>query len=240
MMTHRSSFPDSYSPLTSSIGFIRAPLEDVVGALSDWRSQIHGHASVEDLHGSLKENLYRLEPLTGGVRPRELVVSTRNPEWTALFDCGIQGGDQTTTVGFLCSEMQVHGVVVTSIPDVPASAGVERYGARQFEMFGPLRTEFLNYVRTVSVVRDGQRWRFDAAGTVQDFEDVAAYSSRRVADRLTPQMLVRYSAALGLRPFEEDFYTSPSALIVSSISVPPGGLSMTLAAARTWAGIAAP
>src|SRR5215471_1575801 len=28
----------------------------------------------------------------------------------------------------------------------------------QFEMFGPLRTEFLNYVRTVSSTFDGSRW----------------------------------------------------------------------------------
>ena len=231
---------DRFAPVTSSIGFLRASLHDVAEALRRWRFDIHGASSVDCLDGGLTDNVRRLEPLTGGVRPRELLVATGNPEWTALFDCGIQGGDQTTTVGYLSRTMLVQGVVVVSIPDVPPTAGkVERFGARQFEMFGPVATDFLNYVRTISVVRDGPRWRFDANGTMQDFEDGEAYKRRKVADRLTSSMLSQYAAALGLSPFDVDFYSGPSALVSNSASPPAGALVLPISEARQRLGIAA-
>lgn len=229
---------DEFAPVTSSIGFLRAPIRDAAEALRRWRSDIHGAASVAWVDGGLEGNLHRLEPLTGGVRPRELLVATGNPEWSALFDCGVQGGDQTTTVGYLSRTMLTQGVVVVSIPDVPAGTGsTERFGARQFEMFGPLATDFLNYVRTLSLVRDGARWRFDANGTVQDFEDVEAYKRRRMTERLTPPMLSQYASALGLAPFDAGFYTGPSALVTNSASPPAGALVLGISEARRRLGI---
>ncbi len=112
-----------------------------------------------------------------------------------------------------------------------------RYGARQFEMFGPIATSFLNHVRAVSLVRDGERWRFDAAGTVQDFEDVEAYERRRIADRFTSSMLVDYAAALGLRPFEEEFFPGPCALVRNPAVPPPNAVVLSLRDAQRRAGI---
>jgi hypothetical protein len=177
----------------------------------------------------LLANITALEPLTGGVRPRELVVATANPEWTAIFDCGVQGGDPTTTIGYLARTLKVQGVALASIPDVPAGSDQPlRYGARQFEMFAPIRTDFINYVRTVSLVKDGTRWRFDANGTVQDFEDVEAYSRRKATDRFTSAMLVDYAAALGLRPFEEDFFPGPCVLVRNPSVPPPNGFVLSI------------
>ena len=220
------------------MGFLRAPLDVVAEGLVAWRRRIHGSATLEPLGGGFQANVSALEPLTTGVRPRELVVSTRNPEWTAVFDCGIQGGDPVSTVGHLARSLKLYGVVVASIPDVPAAAGQPpRYGARQLEMFGPLATDFINYVRTISVVRDGDRWRFDANGTVQDFEDLDAYSRRKVADRFTPTMLAEYAAALGLSPFDDDFFPGPCALVSNSAVAPPGLLVLSIKEAQRRAGI---
>jgi hypothetical protein len=229
---------DRYAPVTSSLGFLRAPLGEVSAALHQWRSKIHGSAELIHLGGGLRENVGRLEPLTGGVHPRELLVATRSSEWTAVLDCGVQGGDQVTTVGYLARTLLCQGVVVASIPDSEGGGGVpERLGARQFEMFGPVATDFINYVRTISLVRDGSRWRFDTAGTVQDFEDVGAYQRRKVVERFTPAMLTEYASALGLEPFQADFYPGPSALVVSPETPPPGALVLTIAEAQRWAGI---
>lgn len=153
-----------------------------------------------------------------------------------MLDCGVQGGDQVTTVGYLARTLLCQGVVVASIPDSEGGGGVpERLGARQFEMFGPVATDFINYVRTISLVRDGSRWRFDTAGTVQDFEDVGAYQRRKVVERFTPAMLTEYASALGLEPFQADFYPGPSALVVSPETPPPGALVLTIAEAQRWA-----
>ncbi|GAA3565158.1 hypothetical protein GCM10022197_21120 [Microlunatus spumicola] len=229
---------DAYAPITSRIGFLRAPLDEAAEGLRAWRAEIHGSARAEPLAGGLPDALGRLEPLTGGVRPRELLVATADPGWTAVFDCGVQGGDQTTTVGFLARRLMVQGVVVLSIPDRKASPGVpDRFGGRQLELFAPIATDFLNYVRTVSVVRDQTRWRFDANGTVQDFEDEDAYRRRKVADRFSPELLVAYAAALGLRPFDADFYPGPAVLVTNPATPPPGAAVVSLAEARRATGL---
>lgn len=229
---------DAYAPITSRIGFLRAPLDEAAEGLRAWRAEIHGSARAEPVSGGLVAALARLEPLTGGVRPRELLVATADPGWTAVFDNGVPGGDQTTTVGFLARRLRVQGVVVLSILDRPASAGVpDRFGGRQLELFAPVATEFLNYLRTISVVRDRNRWRFDANGTVQDFEDEAAYARRTIADRFTPEMLVAYAAALGLRPFDADFYAGPAVLVTNPAVPPPGAAVVTLAEARRALGL---
>lgn len=230
---------DLFAPVTSAMGFLRAPLEVVVDGLVAWRRGVHGSADREALSGGIRANVAAIEPLTGGVRPRELVVSTEGGEWTALFDCGVQGGDPRTTVGYLARTLKVHGVAVVSIPDVRASGGRSvRYGARQFEMFGPIATGFLNHIRSISLVKDGERWSFDAHGTVQDFEEVEMYGRRRLADRFTSSMLVAYAGALGLRPFEEDFFPGPCVLVRNPAVPPPGALVLSLHEAQRRAGIA--
>ncbi len=212
---------DRWAPVTSRIGFLRSPLEDVATALLAWRRSIHGTADREDLSGGLSANVHRLEPLTAGVRPRELLVATRARDWTAVFDCGVQGGDQVTTVGYLARTIPTNGVCVTSIPDRRGTAErPDRYGARQLEIFSPLATDFINYTRTISLVRNGTRWRFDANGTVQDFEDTSAYQARKIADRFNPQMLHDYTAALDLHPWDLDFYPGPSVLITNPATPP--------------------
>lgn len=231
-------YGDKYAPVTSAIGFLRAPLHEVAEALHEWRLEIHGSAQCFELPGGLADNIDRLEPLTGGVRPRELLVATRNPEWTAVFDCGVQGGDQTTTVGYLARTVLRQGVVVASVPDAAGGEGhPRRHGALQFELFAPIMTDFLNYVRTISLVHDGSSWRFDANGTVQDFEDIEAYQRRRIVDRFTLEMLTDYSAALGLEPFAPGFYPGPSVLVASPISPPPGAQVLSIAEAQRWSGI---
>jgi len=229
---------DVYAPVTSSIGFLDAPAAGVAGALRDWRRSIHGRADALGLEGGLVDNVARLEPLTGGVRPRELVVATAAPGWTAVFDCGVQGGDQVTTVGYLARTMAVQGVVVLSVPDQRPSDGLpERYGARQLQLFAPIPTDFLNYVRTISVVRDGARWRFDANGLVQDFEREDAYQRRKVTDRFPSELLVEYAVALGLRPFEADFYPGPSVLVTNPAVPPAGGWELSIAETQRRRGI---
>jgi hypothetical protein len=174
------------------------------------------------LDGDLESNLLALEPLTVAAAPRELVMETRNQEWVALLDCGVPVDHRTPTM-HLCGVLDARGVVVTSIPDAKADRRTpERFGARQFIMFGPEGNHFLNYERSISVARDGSKWRFDANGPVQPFENVEAYGARRVADRLTSSMLVAYASAMGLAPFDEGFYAGRATMIVNpSISPSP-------------------
>ena len=89
-----------------------------------------------------------------------------------------------------------------------------------FELYGPYETDFLNFVRSIAVAEDGERWVFEQAGTPLPFEDTARYTARRIRDRFTFDMLERYLKELGLSPFEESFYLppdKPSAELVEKI-----------------------
>lgn len=228
---------EEFAPTTSAIGFLEAPIEVVAEALLRWRGQQYSKVRGEWLLEDVRRTIPRLQPLTGGVRPRELLVE--GGEWTTYFDCGIQGTDAVSTVGHLTRFLKLQGIAIRSVPDT-RGLKVEnpgRCGSVQFELFGPLQTEFLNYVRTVSVSHDGRRWRFDATGTIQDFEDVAAYSARNVKDRFNSQALSRYCESLGVRPFDEEFYGRRSFLVTSSAKIPRGGLSLGYKEAQAYQGI---
>jgi hypothetical protein len=164
---------DRYAPITSAIGFLELPLEEAGKGLLAWRKELFGwRTKASAVSGSLPEMLERLPPLTGGVRPRELLVGTFGDRWTAYFDCAFQGSDPSSTVGHLSQALQCQGVTVSSVPHTVGTslATPGRYGGVQFELYGPLQTDFINYVRTISAAHDGERWRFDADGTVQAFE----------------------------------------------------------------------
>jgi hypothetical protein len=227
---------DKYAPVTAQIGFLRVPLAQASKAFTVWRAEIHGTARVTPLPGGLVENVLHLEPLTAAVRPRELLIATGNPEWTAVLDCGIRGHDQIPPVGYLSRALKCQGLAVYSVPFTGPDSR-SPCGGIQFSMFGPLRTHFLNYVRTISLVQDRSLLRLDATGTGQFVEETAASSAAssppRVTDRFTLQMFARYCAVLGLRPFEEDFYPGPSVLIASPQPV-PAARALPLAQTPKW------
>ncbi|MFC9690873.1 hypothetical protein ACFTSF_20145 [Kribbella sp. NPDC056951] len=230
---------DRFAPTTSRFGFLEVPLEVAAEGLRAWRQQLHGRAKAVPVGGSLPEMLERLPPLTGGVRPRELLVGTVGDRWTAYFDCGFQGTDAVSTVGYLTEELKCHGLALDSTPHT-FGTGLEtpgRYGAVQFELFGPLPTDFLNYVRTISASHDGSRWSFEASGTVQAFEQPDRYQARTVRSRFTSELLAEYAAALGVRPFDEDFYADRGVLIETRQKVPRKGHAMSLADTQHYWGI---
>jgi hypothetical protein len=108
-------------------------------------------------------------------------------------------------------------------------------GSVQFEMLGPFKNDFLNYIRTVHASFDGSRWVFDAVGTPQDFEELDAYKAPRVRDRFTSEMLERYCKALGVDVFNPQAY-GPRAVLARSPVVPRIGKVMTLDEVHALAG----
>ncbi|MET8147896.1 hypothetical protein ACIBSW_25085 [Actinoplanes sp. NPDC049668] len=180
-----------------------------------------------------------LAPLTTHARPRELLVQTANPDWTAYFDCGADGTDGVSFVGHLTRTLKCRGVIVSSIPHTFGTKLEQpgRLGAVQFELLGPEDTEFLNYVRTISVTHDGSRWQFEAGGTIQDFEDISHYSARRIKDRFTSDVLNQYCQALGLSPFDPVFYGAKGSLVEVEIVLSADALSLSLERAQQRIGV---
>jgi hypothetical protein len=217
---------DRLAPITSEIGFLEAPCATAARSFVEWQAPIHEARGVtlriRRVDGSLEAVLLALQPLTSVERRRHLFLPTRSA-WTAYLDNGYQGTDAASTMSFLAERLHCRALRVVQVENTVTSqhrSACGQYGATILELYGPEQTDFLNYVRSVSVANDGGRWVFDQAGTVQPFEDTARYQARRIQDRFTPDMLADYLRALGVRAFEEDFYMppgDPTALLVEKI-----------------------
>lgn len=103
----------------------------------------------------------------------------------------------------------MYGLSICAIPDTYRklpTRSIGRYGGLILEAFGPERTEFLNYLRSIELVNDGGKWAFSAHGTPFPFEDLSRYKKRFKHERFTFELLVEYLDKLGLQPFNESFY----------------------------------
>jgi hypothetical protein len=231
---------DQFAPITGSIGFLQVGIDGVADAITEWRRRVSSSkkVSVAELPDGFPACLTSLEPLTGGLVPRELCVEVAEG-WTAYVNCLYRGTDAISTVGHLAQELTCQGLVITTVPHRFGDPVVEngQMGAVQFQLFGPVRTDFLNYVRTISVSFDGDHWRFDAAGTPQPFEDPGAYTARRIRERFTSDMLERYCRSLGIDVFNAETYGPRATLISTEMPPLPGGVVVSLREAQERLGV---
>ena len=214
----RTLLSERFAPITTRIGFLRAPLDRVAAEAALWVAGLQPNVRTTELRGRLEPLLPRLEPLVGASRPRMLYVEASGGAWTAYFDCGAKGTDPIAPVAVLARTLGCEGVTLTTKPDEygPAASGrYGRQGAVMFALVGPGGPGDIvgRSVRSVSVIREGSRFRFDEHGEVQPFEQPERYASRRIRERLTSQMLEAYCRALGLDPFEASSY-GPRAVLL--------------------------
>lgn len=233
----RTLLNEKFAPITSKVGFLEVSLDDAANALEKWRRRLDGDVTVVRLSEGFPEALYRLEPLTGGSRSGELLVSAGR--WTAYFDNSLRGTDAVSAIGYLSQVIKCRGLATTAIPHTYGlnSDGKGRMGSVQFELFGSEPTEFLNYLRTVAVAFDGHTWVFHTFGPELPFEEVASYRQRRVRDRFTSEMLERYCQALGLEIFDPTAYGPDAVLFESQAPRAPERVIMGLAEVQQWLGI---
>ena len=85
----RTFMDDRFAPITSSVGYLRLSIGETADALAGWRRRNGISAAVEKVSDGFPSCLHVLEPLVGGARPRELLVSA-NKDWTAYFDCSLR------------------------------------------------------------------------------------------------------------------------------------------------------
>jgi hypothetical protein len=234
----RTLLGERFAPITERIGFLERGLDECVDALQRWRQNLGRDVELEILTAGFPECLHSLEPLVGGARPRELFVQV-SKDWTAYFDCSIRGTDADSTIPYLTRTIGCRGLAICAAPHTIGLSGVdvERMGSIQFALYGPVQTDFLNYVRTVSASFDGGRWRFDTWGTEQAFEETSEYRTRRVRDRFTSDMLGRYCQALGLDVFNPQSYGPRATLVRSQVVIPSEGKVMSIEETQRWLGI---
>lgn len=202
---------DSLAPITSQIGFLEATSEACAQAFMEWAGPIQKARGVilkrHQVTGNLESILKSLLPLTSHEARRFLFIPTLS-QWTAYFDNSRNGPDVPATIPYLCRVLKCRGVRVAAIPHEP-KASRARYGAIIFELYGPEITTLHNTTRSISLVNDGGRWRFDEVGEPLPFENTERYAARNKHDRFSFDELQRYLEEIALRPFDETFYLPP-------------------------------
>src|SRR5260370_24826451 len=152
-------FENKLAPLTYSMGFLQARFQDVLREALSWRRQIHPSVAISRVRGGLSDLLAFLEPITMPPQ-KELWVKTVDSH-AAYFDNGRNGPDPVPVISYLSLRMRCRGLTVTCCPHTPVP-GKKRgtHGAFKFELFGPDKTELLNYLRRLAVSHHVHRWVF--------------------------------------------------------------------------------
>lgn len=205
---------DRLAPISYAFGFLECDTARAVDAYERWQAPIQAARGVAlrrtPVNGDLAAVLRTLLPLTSVERRRFLFIPTAS-QWTAFFDNGHQSTDAFAPMSYLAQELGCRGLRVGYVPE---NGSGKRQPARIFELYGPHQTEWLNVVRALGVVFD-KHWSFHASGQVQDFEQPERYGLKPVKERFTPEMLDAYLKALGVDAFNELFYLSHSAVLLS-------------------------
>jgi hypothetical protein len=215
---------NALTPITKELGFLETDVQAAVEAYVAWMTPLLGESDrvyPDTPHrtlttragtGSLRDVLLRLLPLSS-IHRRSLFVPTASG-WCAYFDNGWQGSNVFSTMSYLAKLLRCRGLRIVAVDDTSARdhelpPARREEGALMFELYVDHDTQWLNTERAIIVMRDGGPWKFLQSGNPLPFEDTTRYTARKVRDRFTYEMLVEYAAALGLRPFDEDFYLPP-------------------------------
>ncbi len=205
---------DRLAPITSEYGFIEASYSAVARWFHQWDAAIQqplGRTVVErPITGGLERALQLLAPLTAPLRRRFLFMATASA-WCGYFDNGARGGD-AAALSHVAMSMGCRAMRIVAVPD-SSEGGDGRYGAATFELYGPERREFLNYVRSVGVLNDGGRWKFISVGPPLEGENISDYKARRIRDRFSFDQLNACAQLFGVRAFDPTFFGSDGILV---------------------------
>ena len=210
-----------FDPITEAVGFVEADATLVAATLAGAAGYYgwYQHATrVDPVDGPLDVALASLERMAPFSPSRFLVLPTRS-RWTAVFD-NSEPYHSYDAIARLATNLRSRAVHFCHVPDMHRKPE-GRYGSTKFSVFSPdgAPPEARGGPeRLVYAINEGGRWTFLAHGTPQPYELVERYESRRLRDRLTPEMLVAYGRALGIEITDEDFYR-PSGYVVTQ----PGG-----------------
>ena len=171
-------FEARYPGWTACFGFLDATVDQVLTAAT--RGGTRDIEAWEDAR--TLENIF-----AAGISSPNILAPTRS-SWLGIFDYNMRSHDY---VAQLLSKDAGCTAVVVWLSDTN----------RRLDIYDSGRA-----TRHIQASDQDGRWEFDQSGEPLPFEDLEAYQRRRVRDRFTPEMLEAYCAALGLRPFDPDFY----------------------------------
>ncbi len=240
----RLLFKGRWHPVTKKVSFFATDahtwVTEVVASTN--RPGTPEVMSIRTVDGDLESQLAALAPLEGRTG-RLLVVSvdTAGPYRTAVFGNWFIGSDLNSYRAFFARN-KVGSVEVRSCPENMRGQvwGVQVHGIHELSVVGPTpaQSHDRDWDGRIVGVRWGSRdWEFFENGPPLPFEDTAAYLEPRDRDKFSQEMLIDYSSALGIRPFDEDFYAPgrTGTIVQYTTRAPRGNRLLSVVEAQTGA-----
>lgn len=203
-------------PLTGCGDFAKAPATEVRAAIGKLcRELFAGQKITENAQGArtLNQAIDFLDPAAEQLT-RCVVLDTKKAGWVGVYGNAIGGHPLAS---FLAIRLKTDAVGFGLEADTAKRKGRNFVGA-----FGEVRLDiFTGGKRTREIGASNQlgKWRFGHDGKPLPFEEVRSYKAASARDRFTPAMLLQYLAALGLRPFDEDFFVVNAKHAAQSVTV---------------------
>lgn len=248
----RLLFGGRWMPLTRALTFIEGTLDEVVEAWMGWRGTAVLNRTgypmrVRPIRGDLEQQLRQLLPFVGPMSRKTLFTPTADPipdaavpggPWVCVLnDNWVAGGAKDAAGG-----LTPRGLRAITVESSPSSLDVEKntgfYGLHRLGVHWHDPTEkFGTGGRSIGIAQfeNIRTWNFVDHGEPLPFEDTRHYTAKKVQDCFTQQLLIRYCAALGLRPFDADFYAPDRVGVLIEDTSPPlkGAWQGDLAARRS-------
>jgi hypothetical protein len=205
-----------YYPVTKRYGFLATSFKDVVTGYWEWICNNPYFKNPQDYYleprfidCSLREGLDILDP----IGYNQILFCETRSKWTAIFvsDCEL-------CISAVAYHLNCQGIEVTLIEDThDRKTDLGEHGCTRLEVIRDAnRTKFIydtERLLYVSKLDGGKKWEFYSFGEPYSFENVECYSSPKITERFTPQMLNTYLNTMGLDIHNEDFYCKRKALI---------------------------
>lgn len=184
--------------------YINAPLEDVQRCLLHWAS---GNPANRDIRycgrsQGLADAVVFLERRFFNPDRAALVPIANG--WTAFFDNHSRQFEPQAELYILCERLKCQTCFFfEDVVDVHAGSCVFKHNR-----FAEGRVA----TRSVSLINES-RWTFDQTGEALDFEQQDIYASKRVRDRLSPELLREYGRQLGIHFWDPAVYGERAELL---------------------------
>ena len=172
---------------TETVGFFHTQVDDFNRYLTDALGQQYSSRALDS--APVKSHL-ELVPIRA---PLSKYLLLGVDDWTIMFTDGPAGTD----LGLIPSRAARDLGVDITIRAVVATDESDSFPGCQFEVHSADSIDAQRFRRAVYAVSDNGKWTFGDFGDPFDFERISTYSNRKVRDRLTPQMIRDYVAALG-------------------------------------------
>lgn len=223
-----------WMPITTHLTFLEGTVDDLVDSFMGFRGkgvlERTGYPlRVRPVQGDLEGMLGHLEPLVTGAGPwRYLFMPTAEPTvpggpWTCVLENNWTGTDPGIASPFTFRGFR--SVSVSSAPsNLDRATNRGGYGIHEFGLYWADPDGYHGLSgRSVGIAQyeSIRKWTFVDMGDPLPFEDTSRYSARRVRDKFTQELLIQYAAAVGLRPFDEDFFTPDRTGVIVEHTDPP-------------------